>query len=91
MGTRAEDVKGLVKDPIKIDDFPVPWEFHLGFGQLQSSEQPRQSCYAMGLNVALTFSDPSTWPSDRTQLPPDTHTFQLLVVHLKGSQINKAP
>src|ERR1051326_5903616 len=66
-GDKGQDVKGLLAHPIRIDDFPVPWEFHLGFGQLQSSEQPRQSCYGMGLNLALTFSDPSTWPSDRNQ------------------------
>ena len=37
---------------------------------------------AIGLNVAVTFSDPSTWPSDRTKRPPQTREFQLLVVHL---------
>src|SRR3954465_2135849 len=41
-----------------------------------------QANYAIGLNVAVTFSDPSTWPKDRTRRPPDTHDFQLLVVHL---------
>ena len=37
---------------------------------------------AIGLNVAVTFSDPSDWPDDRTKRPPQTHEFQLLVVHL---------
>src|SRR5947207_6142014 len=41
-----------------------------------------QANYAIGLNVAVTFSDPATWPRDRTRRPPDTHDFQLLVVHL---------
>jgi hypothetical protein len=90
-GDKGQDIKGLLAHPIRIDDFPIPWEFHLGFGQLQSSEQPRQSCYGMGLNLAFTFSDPSTWPSDGNQLPPDTHTFQLFVVHLRGSQIKPGP
>src|SRR6266568_5287441 len=33
-GDKGRDVKGLLNDPIKIDDFPIPWEFHLGFGQI---------------------------------------------------------
>jgi hypothetical protein len=32
--------------------------------------------------VALTFSDPSTWPEDRSIRPPETYDFQLLIVHL---------
>jgi hypothetical protein len=35
-------------------------------------------------NIAAisTEEHPSIWPADRTQRPPDTHDFQLLVVHL---------
>src|SRR5437762_3235042 len=27
---KGKDVKGLLPNPIKIDDYPLPWEFHLG-------------------------------------------------------------
>jgi len=85
-GDLGKDLKGLLKDPIRIDDYPLPWEFHLGLAKAFSD-----SNYAMGLNLVLTFSDPSTWPEDRTQLPPDTHSFQLFDVHLKGPQIESGP
>jgi len=79
---KGQDVKGILKDPIKIDDYPLPWEFNLGLGQYKSSSEP--GTYAIGLNLAVTFSDPSTWPADRMQMPPDTHLLQLFVVHLKA-------
>lgn len=84
----GQDVKGILPEPIRISDFPPPWEFHLGFAQARSSEMPFQKTnYAIGLNLAVTFSDPSTWPQDRNQLPPNTRTFQLFVTHLKVPQI----
>jgi hypothetical protein len=85
---RGKDIKGLLKDPIQIGDYPLPWEFQLQFAQNQqlfkaaTVDRNRQVNYAIGLNLAVTFSDPSTWPKDRTQLPPDTHSVQLFVVHL---------
>lgn len=79
---QGKDIRGILKDPLKIDAFPLPWEFHLGLARLQT-----ESNYAIGLNLVLTFSDPSSWPRDRTRLPPATHSFQLLDVHLKGPQI----
>jgi hypothetical protein len=89
---QGKDVKGILKDAIRIDDYPLPWEFHLGFLQVKSSELPDQiSNFAVGLNIAVTFSDPSTWPKDRTQPPPDTHSFQLLVTHIKAPQIKDGP
>ena len=89
---QGKDVKGILKDPIRIDDYPLPWEFHLGFDQIKSSELPNQiSNFAIGLNIALTFSDPSTWPKDRTQPPPDTHSFQLLVTHIMAPQVKDGP
>src|SRR5690349_1317342 len=39
---QGKDVKGILKDPIRIDDYPLPWEFHLGFLQIKSSELPDQ-------------------------------------------------
>jgi hypothetical protein len=81
---KGKDIKGILKHPIRIDEYPTPWEFQLSmvqnFGAMAGIKP--QSNYAIGLNIALTFSDPSTWPEDRTQLPPDTHTVQLLVIHL---------
>ncbi|MBI3865527.1 MAG: hypothetical protein HY290_26945 [Planctomycetia bacterium] len=82
---RGSDIKGILEHPIRIDDYPRPWEFHLGFVQnyqAQKGISERQINYAIGLNLAVTFSDPATWPKDRTQTPPDTHSLQLFVVHL---------
>ena len=90
-GDKGKDIKGILKEPIKIDDYPRPWEFHLGVAQYRSSELPAQSNYAIGLNITVTFSDPSTWPKDRTEPPPDTHSFQLFVVHLRVPQIKSGP
>ncbi len=84
-GERGQDIKGILKDPIRIGDYPLPWEFHLGMVQnfiAWKGLSEKQINYAMGLNVAVTFSDPSTWPKDRSQWPPDTHSMQLLIVHL---------
>jgi len=53
------------------------------------SEQ--QINYAIGLNLAVTFSDPASWPEDRSVLPPDTHVLQLLVVHLGNVGENYRP
>jgi hypothetical protein len=82
---KGKDIKGLLADPIRIGDYPLPWEYHLGFVQNYQALKgisERQINYAIGLNLAVTFSDPSTWPKDRSQLPPDTHSLQLFVVHL---------
>ena len=78
-----EQIKGTVGRPIGIADFHIPWEFELEvLRDFWTTATPNQSNYAYGLNVALTFSDPSTWPKDMTEQPPDTHWFQLLIVHL---------
>jgi hypothetical protein len=82
---RGKDVKGLLERPIRFDDYPVPWEFHLGLVQNYQALKgisERQINYAIGLNLVVTFSDPATWPKDRTQLPPQSHALQLFVVHL---------
>jgi hypothetical protein len=73
LGGRGKDIKGITREPIKIGDYRLPWEFKmsllqnyaamLGFGAKD------QMNYAIGLNVALTFSDPNTWPNDRSQRP----------------------
>ncbi|MFO1094306.1 MAG: hypothetical protein U0992_13520 [Planctomycetaceae bacterium] len=82
---KGQDIKGLLPKPIRIDDYPLPWEYHLGVVQNYQAMKgisEQQINYAIGLNLAVTFSDPARWPQDRNQLPPDTHTLQLLVVHL---------
>jgi hypothetical protein len=82
---RGEDIKGVLKDPIRINDYPLPWEFQLGFvqnAQALKGISENQINYAIGLNLVVTFSDPATWPKDRTQLPLDAHSLQVFVVHL---------
>ena len=82
---KGVDIKGILKDPIKFADYPPPWEFHLGIMQNYLATKglgENQINYAIGVNVALIFSDPSTWPKDRSKVPPDTHSVQLFVVHL---------
>lgn len=85
---KGEDIKGILKDPIEFSDYPLPWEFQLQLAQNQqvfkaaTTDKERQLNYAIGLNLAVTFSDPSTWPKDRTQMPPETHSVQLFVTHL---------
>jgi len=85
---KGKDIKGLLEKPIAIGDYPLPWEFHLGLVQNSLATKglsEKQINYAIGLNLALTFSDPSDWPGDRTKQPPKTHSVQLFVVHL-GNQ-----
>ena len=85
---KGEDIKGILEEPIKLGDYPLPWEFQLQLAQNQqafkaaTADQNRQLNYAVGVNLAVTFSDPATWPKDRTQMPPDTHSVQLFVTHL---------
>ena len=83
---KGKDIKGILKDPIRIGEYPLPWEFQTSlvqsFSVLAGVGAKTQYNTAIGLNVAVTFSDPSTWPKDRMQRPPDTKDFQLLVVHL---------
>ena len=78
---RGKDVKGILKEPIRLDQYPLPWEFQLGLVQ-NFEVLVGMSSAAAGINVAVTFSDPSTWPKDRTQMPPNTHSVQLLAAHL---------
>src|SRR5438874_11297914 len=79
---RGQDVKGVLKDPIRIDEYPLPWEFQLGLLQPDSKAGDAQTNYSIGVNLAVTFSDPSSWPTDRTAVPPDTSFLQLFVVRI---------
>jgi len=79
------DVRVITRKPIRIDDFRVPWQFQCSFMQnfdALTGRTPTQVNYAIGLNLAVTFSNPSDWPKNRETWPPDTHSVQLLVVHL---------
>jgi hypothetical protein len=81
---KREDIKGILDHPIAMDDYELPWEFQLGFFQDWSAQvmTDDQYNYAFGLNLVVTFSDPSTWPEDRSTPPPDAKSVQLFVVHL---------
>ena len=79
-------MKGILKDPIRIGAYPLPWEFQTSlvqsFNLTAGVGAKTQVNSAIGMNVALTFPDESEWPRDRGKRPPRTHEFQLLVVHL---------
>jgi hypothetical protein len=83
---KGKDVRGILTQPIAIGDYKLPWEFQTSlvqsFNLTAGVGVKTQVNSAIGMNVAVTFSDPSTWPNDRTKRPPQTHEFQLLVVHL---------
>jgi hypothetical protein len=86
----GKDIKGILVEPIRINEFPLPWYFQLALMQNQNAVAGHtgsgtQINYAIGLNLAVTFSDPAVWPKDRTQRPPDTHDVQLFIVHLGAS------
>jgi hypothetical protein len=86
----GKDIKGILAEPIRINEFPLPWYFQLALLQNQNAVAGHtgsgtQNNYAIGLNLAVTFSDPAVWPKDRTQRPPDTHDVQLFIVHLGAS------
>ena len=79
-------MQGLLPEPIGIDDFRLPWEFQTSLVQSFNATAgvgvKTQVNTAIGMNLAVTFADPDTWPADRHQRPPNTREFQLLVVHL---------
>jgi hypothetical protein len=82
---RGKDVKGILEHPIRLDEYPIPWEFHLGLVQNYQAMKgisERQINYAIGLNLVVTFSDPVSWPKDRRKLPAQSRSLQLFVVHL---------
>ncbi len=77
---KGRDIKGILEDPVRIEDYAMPWEFHLGLTQnldaMMGIEAATQANYAIGLNVAVTFSDPSTWPTDRVPSASSTVIFE---------------
>ncbi len=83
---KGQDVKGILPAPIKLSDYAFPWEFQTAivqsFNATAGVGAKTQINYAIGLNVVVTFSDPATWPADRSKRPADAREFQLLVVHL---------
>jgi hypothetical protein len=83
---KGQDVKGILPAPIKLTDYAFPWEFQTAlvqsFNATAGVGAKTQINYAIGLNVVVTFSNPATWPTDRSKRPADAREFQLLVVHL---------
>lgn len=83
---KQQDVKGVLEQPIRLDQYAAPWEFQLALAQnfdaMCGVRSKTQINYALGLNVAVTFSNPDSWPKDRQTRPEGTKEFQLLVVHL---------
>lgn len=85
---KGKDIKGVLQDPIRIDDYPLPWRFHMGLVQNYLGVKglvDEQINWAIGLNLVVTYSDPATWPKDRNQRPEDCEEVQLFVIHL-GNQ-----
>jgi len=85
---KGQDIRGILKDPIRLSDYPLPWQFHMGIHQNYLGIKglvDEQINWGIGLNLVVTYSDPSTWPADREQRPPDSEEFQLFVVHM-GNQ-----
>ena len=81
----GQDVKGILQRAIPISQYTLPWQMQLCIQQafnVTAGRSANQLNTAIGLNVALTFSNPSTWPTDRSTQPAQTHSFQLLGVHL---------
>ena len=72
---RGRDIKGILKDPIRIGDYRLPWEFQTSlvqsFNLTAGVGAKTQVNSAIGLNVAVTFSDPSEWPAERTAAPAE--------------------
>ena len=83
---KGQDFKGILRDPIKLGDYRLPWEFQTSlvqsFNGMAGVGAKTQVNSAIGLNVVVTVSDPATWPADRTKRPDKSREFQLLVVHL---------
>ena len=73
---KGEEIKGILEEPIRLDSFEGPWEFQLAYSQ-NFSALAGLTTQAIGLNVVVTFSDPSTWPADRTEMPADARSVQL--------------
>ncbi|RKY07475.1 MAG: hypothetical protein DRP56_05630, partial [Planctomycetota bacterium] len=71
--------KGILSKPIPIGQYPFNWEF-----EMEVLHPFRFCAQAIGLNVEVTFSDPSTWPVDRSQTPPNTRSFQLFLIAEQG-------
>lgn len=91
---RGHDVKGLLERPIRIEEYPLPWEFHLGLiqnYQAMKGISERQINYAIGLNLVVTFSPPATWPKDRFARPRESHEMELFLVHLGNVGENYRP
>jgi len=79
-----EELKGTLGKPITPSDYPLGWHYEqevfFDNNTFQAMGETGLDA-AVGLNVALTFSDPATWPADMSQQPPETHSLQLFLIH----------
>lgn len=85
IGRQNEDVRGVLKKPMNVSEHRLPLQFQCSWMQnfdAMTGRSGKQINYAIGVNVAVTFSDPAAWPEDRKQRPPDTKDIQLFMVHL---------
>jgi hypothetical protein len=93
IGGAEEDLKGTIGQPLPVSEYPPQWEFEVDVIRSQASKRgfmstdDRGGCDAIGLNVALTFSEPSTWPDDYSKQPKKTYSFQLYSVHLLSPEM----
>ena len=81
---KDEEIRGILDQSINLTDYPPPWECEMDVMHSfwTKTSYKIQINMAIGMNVELTFSDPSTWPEDRTKRPPDTHSFRVYFVHI---------
>ena len=67
-----KEMKGILNQPLSLADYPPPWECEMdvmhSFWTKCASVQVN---LAIGMNVEITFSDPSTWPEDEWFLTPE--------------------
>jgi hypothetical protein len=78
-----DEIKGILPHILPLAALPPRWEFETDVVHSFWTKTVGKECNAaIGLNVALTFSNPLAWPEDRNQMPPDTHVFRLYIVHL---------
>ncbi len=84
-----EELKGTLGRPIPLSEFPIGWECEMEV--LFDSFTTGGRDAAIGMNLAVTFSDPSTWSAKPNQTPPETYFLQTLLVHLADPKAMRGP
>jgi hypothetical protein len=83
VGSKGKDIKGILKDPISVDEYPIPWEFHLGFGQSQSSENSR-------VGSGMPHEDPGCWHAG-VQYFPEERRYRFINIDAGPLEIKRNP